>query len=200
MKFDTRPVAERGKPRKSKSAASSSSEAKAATSSDAPSETPSAEVVDASVPATSTGATALPQTATDERPVSPRWYRDRMRRVEVGQTLAEVHDRLGDAPVRGARRNDPPIPAPRYVVEFARDDGVPVRLESWVVRVHRRDGCPDFTFDDVPITYVDGVVWGLDWESVEWEWEKWGGDLAVLRAAQDRFTCLDPDWESEDED
>jgi len=130
-------------------------------------------------------------------PIKAQRYRERLREIEIGQTQEAVHARLGNAPVKKPRHPESPLPTPRYVIAFERADGVPIRLESYIVKVRRRDGCPDYTFDDVPITFVGGVVYALDWDSIEWEWEKWGGDLSELRAAQDRFTCEEASEEQE---
>ena len=54
-------------------------------------------------------------------------------------------------------------------------------------------GTPDLLYDDAPVAYVDGRVVATTWEEVEWRWRGWGGELAGLRAIQDRVgECAEP--------
>jgi hypothetical protein len=117
--------------------------------------------------------------------------RERMRAVEVGQTIEQVHAILRRDPVRRPRHPDDPFPTPLRVEELVAPDGSAVRLEIYVVATRPADGCPDHHYDDAPVLFVDGRVAGLDWEFVEWGWRGWGGRLEVLRGLQDRYRCPD---------
>ena len=119
-------------------------------------------------------------------------YRHRLREIVLGQSIEQVHATLGEDPVRRPARPETPIPSPFRVLEFDGPDGQEIRLEAYVIEVWRADGCPDFHYRDAPVGYVDGRVAALDWASLEWNWEHWGGSLADLRRVQDRFRCEEP--------
>ena len=114
---------------------------------------------------------------------------DRVREVEVGDTLEHAHSLLREDPVRKPNHPGDPFSSPHRVVELAAPDGSRVRLETYVVGARSAEGCPDFHYDDVPIVFVDGVVAGKTWEYVEWRWRDWGGELDLLRSFQDRYRC-----------
>jgi len=119
--------------------------------------------------------------------------RERMRAVEIGQTLEQVHTILRRDPVRRPGHPDEPFPTPLRVEELVAPDGSAVRLEIYVVATRSADGCPDHHYDDAPVLFMDGRVAGLDWEFVEWGWRGWGGRLEALRALQDRYRCAEPE-------
>ncbi len=119
--------------------------------------------------------------------------RDRLREVEVGDTLEQAHARLRRDPVRKPGHPGDPFPTPLHVVQLEAPDGRRVRLETYVVAARRAEGCPDFHYEDVPVVYVDGIVAGMTWEFVEWRWRNWGGELGRLRALQDRYRCSEPE-------
>ncbi|MGH0029136.1 MAG: hypothetical protein ACQGVC_05065 [Myxococcota bacterium] len=121
--------------------------------------------------------------------------RERHRAVEIGQTRAQVRDQMGDVPVRRPGHPDAPFPTPYREVELRPPGGGSLRLEVYVVATRPAEGCPDVQYDDRPVAYRDGRVVATTWEELEWGWRDWGGDLASLRAAQDRFVC-DPDLEA----
>lgn len=116
-------------------------------------------------------------------------YRDRLSEISVGQSIDEVHAALGGDPVRRPGHPESPIPNPIRVLEFDASDGRRVRLEAYAIEVWRADGCRDFHYRDAPVLYVDGRVAALDWDTLEWRWESWGGSLSDLRNVQDRFGC-----------
>lgn len=123
--------------------------------------------------------------------VAPYAMRDRLERVEVGQSLAEVRAILGRDPVRKPNHPGAPFASPLHALELRAPDGRAVRLETYVVAAHPAEGCPDFQYEDVPILYVEGVVAYKGWAPVEWTWRDWGGSLAALREVQDRLRCPD---------
>jgi hypothetical protein len=115
--------------------------------------------------------------------------RERIRLVEEGQTIREVHDILRRPPIRKPGHPDDPFPSPLHVVELETVDQPAVRVETYVIATRRQEGCPDFGYDDKPIVFLDGIVAGLTWEFVEWRWQEWGGELSQLRDIQDRHRC-----------
>jgi hypothetical protein len=123
--------------------------------------------------------------------VAPYAMRDRVERVEVGQSLAEVRAILGRDPVRKPNHPEAPFASPLQALDLRAPDGRAVRLETYVVAARPVDGCPDFQYEDVPILYVDGAVAYKGWGAVEWTWRDWGGSLAALREVQDRLRCSD---------
>lgn len=118
--------------------------------------------------------------------------RDRLRAVEVGQSADAVHALLGGDPVERPGHPDDPFPSPLHELALTTPAGERVRVEVYVVATRSAPGCPDVHYEDTPVAYVDGVVAGKTWEFVEWHWREWGGALADLRAAQDRFHCPEP--------
>jgi len=60
-----------------------------------------------------------------------------------------------------------------------------------VVGAWRSDGCSGFDYQDVPVSYLNGRVVSKQWDYLEWRWQSWGGAIADLRIAQDRFACPD---------
>jgi hypothetical protein len=118
--------------------------------------------------------------------------RDRVARVNAGQTLEEARVILGDDPVRKPGHPDDPYPSPHRTQLFTTPAGVSVRIDVYVVATRPAEGCPDVHFEDEPIAYLDGVVAGKDWAWVERHWRAWGGSLEALRDAQDRHRCPYP--------
>lgn len=114
---------------------------------------------------------------------------ERMRRVEVGQSVAEVHAILKDDPVRKPGHPQDPFPTPLHRITLHPPDRSEVVLETYVVATRPEKGCPDFLYEDVPVVFVDGVVAVRSWEEVEWRWRGWGGGLDRLRWLQDRHRC-----------
>ena len=121
--------------------------------------------------------------------VPPYSVRDRMDRIEVGQTQAAAQVILGRQPVRKPNHPQSPFPTPLRVLELHAPDGRNVRLETYVVATQPAQGCPDFQYDDVPVAFIDGVVAGKGWEYLEENWRRWGGALDALRAARERPSC-----------
>jgi len=119
----------------------------------------------------------------------PYSMRDRVERIEAGQTLADAHAVLGRTPVRKPNHPDAPFPTPLHALDLRAPDGRMVRLETYVVAARPAAGCPDFQYEDAPIVFIDGVVAAKSWEFVEWSWRGWGGSLAALRVVQDRHRC-----------
>lgn len=114
--------------------------------------------------------------------------RSRLRDVSIGQSIAEVHEIVGDDAVRMPGRSDAPIRSPIRIIDFAGPAGH-IRVEVYVVEVWRAEGCSDFHYQDIPVSYVDGQVVSKQWDYLEWRWRDWGGSIADLRDAQDRFAC-----------
>jgi hypothetical protein len=115
--------------------------------------------------------------------------RERHREIRVGESLAQVHARMGALPVPRPGHPDAPFPTPYRVTSFRTPGGDTVRLEVYVVAVRPADGCPDVQYEDAPVAYLNRRVAALSWDDLEWRWRAWGGDLGVLRALQDRFVC-----------
>jgi len=118
--------------------------------------------------------------------------RERVARVQAGQTLEEAHAILGDAPVRKPGHPDDPFPTPHRALELVAATGEPVRVEIYVVAARTAEGCPDVHWDDEPVAYLDGVVAGKGWVFVERRWRGWGGSLEALREVQNRHRCPVP--------
>jgi hypothetical protein len=128
--------------------------------------------------------------APDADPVIQSWaMRERVARVEVGQSRDQARAILGDAPVRKPGHPEDPFPTPLRSLELAPGAGPAVRVELYVVASYPAQGCPDVHFRDVPIVFVDDVVAGTDWAFVERNWRAWGGSLATLREARDGRQC-----------
>jgi len=118
--------------------------------------------------------------------------RERLRGVEVGQSAEQARAILRREPVRKPGHPDDPFPSPLHALALTTPTGERVEVEVYVVATRPARGCPDVHYDDMPVAYVDGVVAGTGWEFVEWRWRDWGGSLAALREAQDRFRCREP--------
>ena len=114
--------------------------------------------------------------------------RSRLRSVAIGQSIAEVHEIVRDDAVRMPNHPDAPIPSPIRIIDFGGPAGQ-VRVEVYVVEVWRAEGCSDFHYRDIPVSYLDGRVVSKHWDYLEWRWQDWGGSIADLRDAQDRFAC-----------
>jgi hypothetical protein len=122
--------------------------------------------------------------------------RNRHARIAIGQAQAEVAAAMGSQPVRRPGHPDAPFPTPLRVAEWSAPSGERVRLEVYVTATRPAEGCPDLLYDDAPVAYADGRVVATTWEEVEWRWRAWGGELAGLRALQDRVgECEAPDPE-----
>jgi len=115
--------------------------------------------------------------------------RARHREIRVGESLEQVHARMGELPASRPGHPDDPFPTPYRVTTFRTPGGDTVRLEVYVVAVRPADGCPDVQYEDAPVAYLNRRVATLSWDELEWRWREWGGDLGVLRALQDRFVC-----------
>ncbi len=114
--------------------------------------------------------------------------RSRLREVSIGQSIAEVHEIVGNDDVRMPNHPDETIPSPIRIIAFAGPAGQ-VRVEIYVIRVWPGDGCSKFHYHDMPVSYLDGRVVSKQWDYLEWRWRRWGGSIADLRSAQDRFAC-----------
>ena len=117
--------------------------------------------------------------------------RDRMQRVEVGQSQAAAQAVLGRRSVRKPNHPEAPFHTPFQVLALRAPDGRDVRVETYVVATRPARGCPDFQYDDVPVVFIDGVVAGKGWEYLEENWRRWGGSLDALRAAREPPSCPD---------
>ena len=115
-------------------------------------------------------------------------FRSRLRSVSIGQSIEEVHEIVRDDAVRVPNHPDAPIPSPIRTIAFSGPAGQ-IRVEVYVVAVWRAEGCPDFHYQDIPVSYVNGRVVSKQWDYLEWRWQDWGGSMAALRDAQDRFAC-----------
>lgn len=121
--------------------------------------------------------------------IAAHTLRERHREIRPGQGWEEVRARMGELPVRRPGHPDDPFPTPYRAIRWRTRDGDEVRLEVYVVAVRPADGCPDVQYEDAPVAYRNGRVVAVSWDDLEWRWREWGGDLAVLRAIQDRFVC-----------
>ena len=138
-------------------------------------------------------ASASPPGAPEPGDVPASVVRRHHARVAPGQTQAEVAAAMGRLPVRRPGRPDAPFPTPFRMTEWTAPSGERIRLEVYVTATRPAEGCPDVFYDDAPVAYVDGRVVATHWEAVEWRWREWGGELARLRALQDRVgECADP--------
>lgn len=143
----------------------------------------------------------LSSCASPHPPAIPAYeIRERIRQVSIGQSIGEAHRIMGRDSVSKPRHPESPIPTPLHVLELVDGEGHQVRVETYVIDVWRAKGCPDFHYRDVPIAFRDGRVLSLEWNYLEWHWQSWGGSLADLRLAQDRFRCDDPAEPSVSED
>lgn len=115
--------------------------------------------------------------------------RERHGEIRVGESLEDVHARMGELPVPRPGHPDAPFPTPYRSTTFHTPGGDTVRLEVYVVAVRPAEGCPDVQYQDAPVAYLNRRVAALSWDDLEWRWREWGGDLGVLRALQDRFVC-----------
>lgn len=131
--------------------------------------------------------------ASPHPPAIPAYeIRERIREISIGQSIDEVHRIIGRDAVRKPGHPESPIATPLHTLELVDREGRRVRVETYVIDVWRADGCPDFHYRDVPIAFRDGRVISLEWRALEWRWRSWGGSLADLRLAQDRFRCDEP--------
>lgn len=115
--------------------------------------------------------------------------RDRHAAIEIGQSRPAVATLMGGLPVRRPGHPEAPFPTPLRSAEWVAPGGERIRLEVYVIAARPVEGCPDVQYDDAPVAFVDDRVAGKTWDFVEWRWRAWGGDLARLRALQDRFVC-----------
>jgi len=128
--------------------------------------------------------------ASSHPPAVPAYeIRSRLREVSVGQSIAEVHEIVGNDAVRVPNHPDEPLTSPIRIIEFIGPAGE-VRVEVYVVGIRPDDGCNGFQYQDIPVSYLDGRVVSKQWDYLEWRWQQWGGTIADLRSAQDRFACL----------
>lgn len=114
--------------------------------------------------------------------------RSRLRRVSIGQSVTQVHEIVCTDAVRMPGSSDATIPSPIRIIELDGPDGA-VRVEVYVVEAWRSEGCTGFDYQDIPVSYVNGQVVSKQWDYLEWRWQGWGGSIADLRNAQDRFAC-----------
>jgi hypothetical protein len=114
--------------------------------------------------------------------------RSRLRGVSIGQSIAEVHDTVRADAVRMPGNRDATIATPIHTIEFESSAGA-IRVEVYVVGAWRSDRCTGFDYQDIPVSYVNGRVVSKQWDYLEWRWQGWGGSIAELRSAQDRFAC-----------
>jgi hypothetical protein len=126
--------------------------------------------------------------SSDPRTVPAYEIRSRLRAVDTGQSIAEVHDIVGADAIRVPGRPDETIPSPIRVIDFNGTAGR-IRVEVYVIDAWRSDGCAGFEYRDIPVSYVNGQVVSKQWDYLEWRWQAWGGSIAKLRTAQDRFAC-----------
>jgi hypothetical protein len=138
-------------------------------------------------------ASPAPTAPPDPADVPADMLRNRHAKVAIGHTQAEVAAAMGGLPVRRPGHPDAPFPTPFRVAEWETPSGEEVRLEVYVIATRPAEGCPDVLYDDAPVAYAGGRVVATTWEEVEWRWREWGGDLAGLRALQDRVgECEEP--------
>jgi hypothetical protein len=131
--------------------------------------------------------------ATSGPPTVPAYtYRTRVRELQIGQSIPDAHATLGSDRVRKPNHPQDPFDSPLQVLQLRDRSGRSIRIETYVIEAWRAQGCPDFHYRDVPVTYVDGTLSSIGWDELEWKWADWGGSLADLRAAQDRFACDTP--------
>lgn len=119
--------------------------------------------------------------------------RERIADVEIGHTLAQVRDAVGTVPVLRPGRPESPFPTPLRTAEWRSPRGHRIRVETYVVAAVPAEGCPDVQVDDAPLAFVDGRLAAKAWSDLERHWRDWGGDLARLRALQERLACHPPD-------
>jgi hypothetical protein len=137
---------------------------------------------------------AVPPSPAEPTDIPAATLRSRHAKIAMGDTRAEVADAMGSQPVRRPGHPDAPFPTPLRVADWTAPSGEPIRLEVYVTATRPADGCPDLLYDDAPVAYADGRVVATTWEEVEWRWRGWGGELARLRALQDRVgECEAPD-------
>ena len=115
--------------------------------------------------------------------------RERVARVEIGQSADQARTLLGRDPVHRPGHPDQPYPSPLRSLALVTPQGDPVQIELYVVAARRAEGCPDVHYEDVPVAFRGGAVAARDWQTVEASWRDWGGSLAQLRAARDGLRC-----------
>jgi hypothetical protein len=114
--------------------------------------------------------------------------RSRLRGVSIGQSITEVQELVRTDAVRMPGNPDATIASPIRIIDFDGPAGA-VRVEVYVVEAWRSKGCSGFDYQDIPIVYLNGRVVSKQWDYLEWRWQGWGGAIADLRIAQDRFAC-----------
>lgn len=115
--------------------------------------------------------------------------RERIAAVEIGRTITEVRAAVGILPVLRPGHPESPFPSPLRTAEWRTPEGRSIRVEVYVVAARPADGCPDVQVEGAPLAFVDGILVSKEWIALERSWRAWGGDLARLRALQDRLGC-----------
>ena len=115
--------------------------------------------------------------------------RERVGRVQIGQSLAEARAILGRDPVHRPGHPAEPYPSPLRSLALRTPEGDAVQIDLYVVAARAREGCPDVHYEDAPVAFRGGAVAACGWEAVEGSWRDWGGGLAELREARDGLRC-----------
>jgi hypothetical protein len=118
--------------------------------------------------------------------------RERIERIEIGQTAEQAHAILGRDPVQRPGHPAKPFPSPLRTLTLDSRAGESLSIELYVVAARAAEGCPDVHVEDVPVVFRNGVVAARSWEVVEASWRGWGGSLEALRSARDTLQCDAP--------
>jgi hypothetical protein len=117
--------------------------------------------------------------------------RERVARVEPGQSQVEARAILGRDPVHRPGHPGEPYPSPLRALALRTPEGDPVQVELYVVAARAAQGCPDVHYEDAPVAFRRGVVAARGWQTVEASWRAWGGSLAQLREVRDGSRCAE---------